>query len=59
VRGATQLKAKAPTAASAAGINPDPAWDYKGLLWDYRRIGLPQGWKTTTPTASSPPGSSR
>src|SRR4029453_6072392 len=31
----------------AAGINPDPAWDYKGLLWDYRRIGLPQGWKTT------------
>jgi lantibiotic leader peptide-processing serine protease len=34
-------------AASAAGINPDPAWDYKGLLWDYRRIGLPQGWNTT------------
>src|SRR5215213_9169730 len=47
VRGATQLKAKAPAAAAAAGINPDPAWDYKGLLWDYRRIGLPQGWKTT------------
>jgi hypothetical protein len=46
-RGATQLKAKAPAAASAAGINPDPAWDYKGLLWDYRRIGLPQGWKTS------------
>jgi Subtilase family len=20
---------------------------YKGLLWDYRRMGLPQGWKTT------------
>jgi len=39
--------AKAPAAASAAGINPDPAWDYKGLLCDYRRIGLPQGWKTT------------
>jgi hypothetical protein len=47
VRGATQLRAKAPAAASAGGINPDPAWDYKGLLWDYRRIGLPQGWKTT------------
>ncbi|MFL6269376.1 MAG: S8 family serine peptidase [Actinomycetes bacterium] len=47
LRGATQLKAKAPAATSAAGINPDPAFDYKGLLWDYRRIGLPQGWKTT------------
>jgi subtilisin family serine protease len=32
---------------SAAGINPDPAWDYKGLLWDYRRMGLPQGWRKT------------
>jgi subtilisin family serine protease len=47
LRSATQLKAKAPAATTAAGINPDPAWDYKGLLWDYRRIGLPQGWKTT------------
>ena len=47
LRGATQLKAKAPAAAAAAGINPDPACDYKGLLWDYRRIGLPQGWKTS------------
>jgi hypothetical protein len=47
LRGATQLKAKAPAATRAAGINPDPAFDYKGLLWDYRRIGLPQGWKTT------------
>src|SRR5215217_863402 len=46
-RGATLVQAKAPTATTAAGINPDPAWDYKGLLWDYRRIGLPQGWKTT------------
>jgi lantibiotic leader peptide-processing serine protease len=47
LRGATQLKAKAPAATRVAGIDPDPAWDYKGLLWDYRRIGLPQGWKTT------------
>ena len=47
VRGAHQLKAKAPAATTAAGINPDPAFDYKGLLWDYRRIGLPQGWKTS------------
>jgi subtilisin family serine protease len=47
LRGATRLQAKAPAATTAAGINPDPAWDYKGLLWDYRRMGLPQGWKTT------------
>src|ERR687890_2716852 len=46
-RGATTLKAKAPAATTAAGVNPDPAWDYRGLLWDYRRIGLPQGWKAT------------
>ena len=47
LRSATQLKAKAPAATTAAGINPDPAFDYKGLLWDYQRIGLPQGWKTS------------
>jgi hypothetical protein len=47
LRGATRLKAKAPAATTAAGVNPDPAWDYKGLLWDYRRIGLPKGWKTS------------
>ena len=39
--------AAAPAAAKAAGINPDPAWDYQGLLWDYRRMGLPQGWRKT------------
>jgi subtilisin family serine protease len=42
-----RLPAAAKARAAAAGIDPDPAWDYKGLLWDYRRIGLPQGWKTT------------
>ena len=48
LRGAQRVPAAAaPAAARAAGINPDPAWDYKGLLWDYRRMGLPQGWKTT------------
>jgi hypothetical protein len=47
VRGATRLSPKAPKAAAVRGINPDPAWDYKGLLWDYRRIGLPAGWQTT------------
>lgn len=30
-----------------AGINPDPAFSYKGLQWDFQRIGLPQGWQTT------------
>jgi len=47
LRSATRVQATAPAATAAAGINPDPAWDYKGLLWDYRRIGLPEGWKTT------------
>jgi subtilisin family serine protease len=47
LRGATRLKAKAPAATKVSGINPDPAFDYKGLLWDYHRIGLPKGWKTT------------
>jgi lantibiotic leader peptide-processing serine protease len=42
-----RLPAAARARTAAAGINPDPAWDYKGLLWDYRRIGLPKGWKTT------------
>jgi lantibiotic leader peptide-processing serine protease len=45
--GGAQVRLPAAAAAKAAGINPDPAWDYKGLLWDYRRIGLPEGWKTT------------
>ena len=42
-----RLPAAAAAGGGRSGINPDPAWDYKGLLWDYRRIGLPQGWKTT------------
>jgi hypothetical protein len=47
LRSAQRIPAKAAAAAKAAGINPDPAWDYKGLLWDYRRMGLPAGWKKT------------
>jgi subtilisin family serine protease len=48
LRGAQRVAVRAPAAtAAAAGINPDPAWDYKGLLWDYRRMGLPAGWRTT------------
>ena len=47
LRSAQRIAAKAAASAKAAGINPDPAWDYKGLLWDYRRMGLPAGWKKT------------
>jgi lantibiotic leader peptide-processing serine protease len=39
--------AGAATATAAAGIRPDPAFSYRGLLWDYRRIGLPKGWRET------------
>jgi hypothetical protein len=34
-------------ARTSSGITPDPAFGYQGLQWDYPRIGLPQGWKTT------------
>jgi hypothetical protein len=47
-----RLPAAAAATSAATGINPDPAWDYQGLLWDYRRIGLPQGWKTTAGSPS-------
>jgi lantibiotic leader peptide-processing serine protease len=47
LRGAQQVPTRAAAASRAAGINPDPAWDYKGLLWDYRRMGLPKGWRET------------
>jgi subtilisin family serine protease len=49
LRSATRVKAPANAASRRADrIDPDPAWDYEGLLWDYRRMGLPRGWKTTT-----------
>jgi lantibiotic leader peptide-processing serine protease len=47
LRGAQRVTVRAPTAARSAGIQPDPAFSYQGLLWDYRRIGLPKGWATT------------
>jgi lantibiotic leader peptide-processing serine protease len=48
LRSAQRVAAKAPAAtARAAGIRPDPAFSYRGLMWDYRRIGLPGGWKRT------------
>ena len=48
LRSASKVTMKArPAARVAAGVRPDPAFAYPGLLWDYRRIGLPQGWRTT------------
>jgi len=48
LRGAQRVAVQAPAAAArAAGIRPDPAFSYRGLMWDYGRIGLPKGWKTT------------
>jgi subtilisin family serine protease len=44
---AKRVRLAGAAAARAGGIDPDPAWDYKGLLWDYRRIGLPAGWGKT------------
>jgi hypothetical protein len=47
LRGAQRVTVAAPAAAAAAGIRPDPAFSYQGLMWDYGRIGLPKGWETT------------
>jgi lantibiotic leader peptide-processing serine protease len=47
LRSAQRVTTSRAAAARATGINPDPAFDYKGLLWDYRRMGLPQGWRET------------
>jgi subtilisin family serine protease len=47
LQSASRVKLAGPAAVTAAGIRPDPAFSYRGLLWDYRRIGLPQGWRET------------
>ena len=48
LRGATHLRVRSAAPDRSAGrVDPDPAWDYRGLLWDYRRMGLPRGWNTT------------
>lgn len=36
-----------PAAAAARTVAADPAYSYRGLLWDYPRIGAPQAWTTT------------
>ncbi len=35
------------TASAARTYRADPAFSYRGLLWDYRHMGLPEGWETT------------
>jgi hypothetical protein len=48
LRGAQAVRLPASIAArQQAAVNPDPAFSYRGLQWDFSRIGLPQGWRTT------------
>jgi hypothetical protein len=47
LRSATQVDLPAPTAPAPTAIDADPAFSIPGLQWDYRRIGLPEGWQTT------------
>jgi len=45
-RSATRSKVTA-AGARASGITPDPAFGVPGLQWDFARIGLPRGWRTS------------
>jgi hypothetical protein len=48
LRSAKRLNAKvSSTRGTSSGITPDPGFGVPGLQWDFPRIGLPQGWKTT------------
>jgi hypothetical protein len=47
LKSAKRIQAKVKAAAARSGIRPDPAFSVPGLQWDFPRIGLPQGWKTT------------
>jgi len=47
LRSATRLRAPASARVRAAGITPDPALGIPGLQWDFGRIGLPRGWRTS------------
>jgi len=41
-------------AAAGGGVHADPAFNYKGLLWDYRRMGLPQAGRPPRAARRSP-----
>jgi lantibiotic leader peptide-processing serine protease len=48
LRSAKRLNTKVSrTRGTSSGIIPDPGFGVPGLQWDFPRIGLPQGWKTT------------
>src|SRR6266545_2336048 len=48
LRGGKRIDAKVWKRGSArTGITPDPGFSVPGLQWDFPRIGLPEGWKTT------------
>src|SRR6266536_3175420 len=48
LRSAKRLNVKvSSTRGTSSGITPDPGFGVPGLQWDFPRIGLPQGWKTT------------
>lgn len=48
LRGARTVGTGGTSAAASDGtFNADPAFGYQGLLWDYRHMGLPEGWRTT------------
>src|SRR6266545_2337986 len=48
LRSAKRIDAKVWKRGSArTGITPDPGFSVPGLQWDFPRIGLPEGWKTT------------
>ena len=48
LRSAKKLDAKiSRKSGAAAGITPDPGFNVPGLQWDFPRIGLPQGWRTS------------
>jgi subtilisin family serine protease len=49
--GAKTVNLKAPAAQPGRGsVNPDPAFDNAGLMWDYDRIHAQDAWAVTTGT---------
>jgi subtilisin family serine protease len=48
LRSARKVDLPPASAAQLAAVNPDPAFSVPGLQWDFRRMGLPQAWQTTT-----------
>jgi lantibiotic leader peptide-processing serine protease len=47
LRSAKKVKLPAARAKAPAAAVLDPAFDYKGLMWNETRVGIPQAWKKT------------